>query len=35
MTTFTGIPYLRANSRSRWSCAGTAMTAPVPYSITT
>ena len=25
----------RANSKSRWSCAGTPMTAPVPYSIRT
>ena len=26
-----GNPYARANSWSRVSCAGTAMTAPVPY----
>ena len=26
----TGSPNLRAKSRSRWSCAGTAMIAPVP-----
>ena len=25
----------RANSKSRWSCAGTPITAPVPYSIST
>ena len=25
-----GRPYLRANSKSRWSPQGTAMTAPVP-----
>jgi len=31
-TTRTGRPYLRQNSKSRWSCAGTAMMAPVPYS---
>ena len=30
MTTLTGRPYLRANSKSRWSWAGTPMTAPVP-----
>ena len=24
-------PYCVANSKSRWSCAGTAITAPVPY----
>ena len=29
-TTRTGSPNLRAKSRSRWSCAGTAMIAPVP-----
>ncbi len=29
-TTRTGSPYVRANSKSRWSCAGTAMMAPVP-----
>ncbi len=26
----TAMPYLRQNSKSRWSCAGTAMMAPVP-----
>ncbi len=26
----TGSPNARAKSRSRWSCAGTAMIAPVP-----
>ena len=26
----TGRPWTLANSQSRWSCAGTAMTAPVP-----
>ncbi len=30
-----GRPYFWANSKSRWSCAGTPMTAPVPYSIST
>ena len=35
MTTRIGRSYLRANSKSRWSWAGTAMTAPVPYSIST
>ena len=30
MTTRTGKPYFRANSKSRSSCAGTAMMAPVP-----
>ena len=35
ITTRNGISYLRANSKSRWSCAGTAMTAPVPYSAST
>ena len=30
ITTRTSIPYFRANSKSRWSCAGTAMMAPVP-----
>jgi hypothetical protein len=30
MTTFIGMPYFFANSKSRWSCAGTLMTAPVP-----
>ena len=29
-TTATGRPYVRANSKSRWSWAGTAITAPVP-----
>ena len=29
-TTRTGRPNVRAKSRSRWSCAGTAMIAPVP-----
>ena len=29
-TSTTGSPYVRAKSRSRWSCAGTAITAPVP-----
>ena len=29
-TTRTGSPNVRAKSRSRWSCAGTAMIAPVP-----
>ncbi len=29
-TTRTGRPFARAKSRSRWSCAGTPMTAPVP-----
>src|SRR4029450_8996721 len=32
-TTRTGRPYLRANSRSRWAWAGTAMIAPGPYPI--
>ncbi len=31
-TTRIGRSYLRANSKSRSSCAGTAITAPVPYS---
>ena len=35
MTTRTERPYFRANSKSRWSCAGTAITAPVPYSPST
>ena len=35
MTTLMGISYFRANSKSRWSWAGTAMTAPVPYSMRT
>ena len=30
-----GRPYFGANSKSRSSCAGTAMTAPVPYSPST
>ena len=29
-TTFTGRSNVRAKSRSRWSCAGTAITAPWP-----
>jgi len=29
MTCFLGMPKRDANSQSRWSCAGTAMTAPV------
>jgi hypothetical protein len=28
-------PYACANAKSRSSCAGTAMIAPVPYSIST
>ena len=32
MTTRMGISYFFANSKSRWSWAGTAITAPVPYS---
>src|SRR3989475_7540428 len=35
MTTRPGIPYVLATSKSRWSCAGTAMIAPVPYSYRT
>ena len=35
ITTLTGRSYLRANSKSRWSWAGTAMIAPVPYSART
>ena len=35
MTTLTGRPYSPAKSKSRWSWAGTAMTMPVPYSIST
>jgi hypothetical protein len=31
MTTLTGSEYFFANSKSRWSCAGTPMTTPVPY----
>ena len=34
-TTRTSMPCSRANSKSRWSCAGTAMIAPVPYPIST
>ena len=34
-TTRIGSSYLRANSKSRSSCAGTAITAPVPYSPST
>ena len=34
-TTRTGRPNARAKSRSRWSCAGTAMIAPCPYSAST
>jgi hypothetical protein len=34
-TCWIGSPNLVAKSKSRWSCAGTAMTAPVPYSIST
>ncbi len=34
-TTRTSNPYLRANSKSRWSWAGTAIMAPVPYVIST
>ena len=34
-TTRIGTPWARANSKSRWSCAGTPITAPVPYSIST
>ena len=34
-TTLIGRLYFRANSKSRWSCAGTAITAPVPYSTST
>ena len=30
-----GSPNFRANSKSRSSCPGTAMMAPVPYSIST
>ncbi len=35
ITTSMGSEYFRANSKSRWSCAGTAITAPVPYSPST
>ncbi len=35
MTVRTGSPYFRANSKSRWSWAGTLITAPVPYSAST
>ena len=34
-TGVTESPYLRAKSRSRWSCAGQPKMAPVPYSIST
>ncbi len=34
-TTRIGSSYFRANSKSRSSCAGTAITAPVPYSPST
>ena len=34
-TTRIGSAYFRANSKSRSSCAGTAITAPVPYSPST
>ena len=30
ITVWTGSPNFPANSKSRWSCAGTAITAPVP-----
>ena len=30
ITTLIGMPFLVANSKSRWSCAGTPMTAPEP-----
>ena len=35
MVTMTGRPNSRANSKSLWSWAGTAMMAPVPYSART
>jgi hypothetical protein len=35
ITGTTGRSYVAANSASRSSCAGTAMIAPVPYSIST
>ena len=35
MTWTMGMPYLRANSQSRWSWPGTDITAPEPYSIST
>jgi hypothetical protein len=35
MTTRIGSAYLRANSKSRWSWAGTLITAPVPYPAST
>ncbi len=35
MTTVIGSLYFRANSKSRWSCPGTPITAPVPYSPST
>jgi hypothetical protein len=28
-------PYFFANSKSRWSCPGTPITAPVPYVAST
>ena len=35
ITTRMGRPYFRANSKSRVSCAGTDMMAPVPYPVST
>jgi len=35
ITTRMGSPYFLAKSKSRWSWAGTAMMAPVPYSMRT
>jgi len=35
MTTFNGISYFLANSKSLWSCAPTAITIPPAYSATT
>ncbi len=35
MTTFMGMSCTLANSKSRWSWAGTAITAPAPYSYIT
>jgi hypothetical protein len=35
ITTRIGSPYFLANSKSRWSWAGTLITAPVPYSART
>ena len=35
ITTWMGKSYFWANSKSRWSWAGTAITAPVPYSMST